>query len=102
MDDSEFISILIDVDSSGVTTFEEVFITPEGDTGDFVMDADSAKIVRVSSDQSHGLIFGKTFSGNTALVIFDIDGDEVKLMAKVWTDNGVERIVSNGEVISLF
>ena len=102
LDDSEFVSILIDVDSSGVATFEEVFITPEGDVGEFVMDTDSAKIVRISDDNSHGLIFGKTFSGNTALVIFDIEGDEVKLMAKVWTDNGKERIVSNGEVISLF
>lgn len=102
LDDSEFISILIDVDSNGNASLEEVFITPESDQGVFVMDAGTTNSIRISNDHSYGRIFGQTIDGDYALVIFEIDGEDVKLKAKIWTDNGKERIISNGEVIPIF
>jgi len=102
LDDSEFISILIDVDSNGNVSFDEVFITPEGDVGAFIMDSSTVKSVRISSDDSYGRIFGQTTDGDYVLVIFEINGEDVKLKAKIWTENGPTRVISNGEVISLF
>lgn len=101
LDDSEYVSILLEVDSQGNAIFEEVFITTD-DASEFIMDANTANSVRISDDHSHGKIFGKTLDGDYALIIFEIDGDDVELKAKVWADSGKERIISNGEVISLF
>lgn len=102
LDDSEFISILIEVDSNGQALFEEVFITPEGGDKEFIMDSNSAMVVRITNDHSNGMIFGQTLDGDYTLVRFQTDGNDVHLVAKVWTDNGVERIITDGEVISLF
>ena len=102
LDDSEFISILIDVDSNGNASFEEVFITPEGDLGAFVMDASTVKISRISSDHSTGKIIGQTTEGDWVLLRYQIDGDNVELKARVWTDSGKISVISNGEIISLF
>ena len=102
LDDSEFISILIDVDSNGNVSFDEVFVTPEGDVGVFVMDSSTVKSVRISSDHSYGQIFGQTTDGDYALVIFEINEEDVTLKAKIWTENGPTRVISNGEILSLF
>lgn len=101
LDDNEFVSILLDIDSSGNASFTDVFITSE--SGDqFVLNVDSARIVRISDDFSFGKIFGQTESGEFAYITYQINGDNVELKAKVWTDTGKERIVSNGEIIPLF
>jgi hypothetical protein len=101
LDDSEYVSILIETDSNGNASFVELFITP--DSGDqYFMDETSADRVRIADDHSHGTIYGTTDTGDRAYVIFEVDGEDVKLKAKIWTSNGVERMVSNGEIFSLF
>jgi len=102
LDDSERISIVIDVNSQGIASFEEVFVTVEPGIEEYVMDWNTVKIQRISDDEIHGKFFGKTLDGHSIIVIYHIDEDRVKLMAKIWTDTGVKRIVTSGEVISMF
>ena len=101
LDDSEFVSILLEIDNSGNPVFEEVFITTES-TNEYIMNSNTAQVVRISEDHSYGKIFGKTLDGHYALVLYQIEGDEVILKAKVWTSPGSEKVVSNGEIFSLF
>ena len=103
LDDSESISILIDVDANGVATFGDAFITPEGGIEEFVLATDSVTISRISDDHNTGLFYGKTVDGESVVVRYWITGeDTVQLAAKVWTDTGKEKIVSDGEIIPLF
>jgi hypothetical protein len=103
LDDSEFVSIIVSTDTDGSITFDEVFITPEGGDTEFFMDAGTVIHERLSSDHSTGLVFGKTTTDESLLLKWTIDENEnVKIAAKVWTEPENIRIVTNGEVLSLF
>lgn len=102
LDDNESISILVEVDSNGMASITEIFVNDENGST-HVIDMDNAKFAKVTSDHSFGKVFGKTFDGDYALVIFKIDdNDQVSLKAKIWADDGAFKIITNGEIISLF
>jgi len=102
LDDSESVSIVISVDTEGNALFEEVFVTVDPGVEEYVMDVNTVQIQRISDDETYGKFFGKTLNGHSIIVIYSIDGERVKLMSKIWTDNGVQRIVSSGEIIKFF
>lgn len=102
LDDNEQISLLISVDDSGKAMIEEAFLNNQLGDKEYILSIQNAKVNQVTDDHSYGKMFGLTTDGDYALVIFHINGDDVELKAKIWTDGGVERIISNGEVTPLF
>lgn len=100
LDDSESISITIDVNSKGVASFEEVFVnSPDGEL--YIMNKDTITHERISQDHSYGKFFGKTSNNESVFVIYKIVGNDVELLAKVWAIDEKIRISTLGEITVL-
>lgn len=98
--DSDSVSVVIS-DQNGSFIVDDLFVFSEK-TYEITNDAISHSFIHDSGN--FGRILGKTSDGETVYLIYMIDdnGVDVTLKAKIWTDDGVKRIITSGQVFPLF
>jgi GH15 family glucan-1,4-alpha-glucosidase len=68
----------------------------------YYFDIEDIKITRITEDAEQGKVFGHTENNHNFYILWNVDGDTVELMGKMWVDNEKVRIIETVTVEPLF
>ena len=68
----------------------------------YEIDIDQVKTWRVTNDGDYGRIFGQTIDGDNYYLIYDMKGNEGKVLLKIWQDENTTRLIEDADIDRLF